>query len=215
MDDQRSAKLMNTAMNAAREGGKLALSLLGQPGYIRQKGPKDFATGSAVEVQNLIREILLRDFPQHGILAEEDPPDQVTEGEFQWIIDPIDGTTNYHRRVPFFAISIALRRGQEYLLGVVYDPSRDDLFHARRGHGAFLNDSLLQVSTKVEAYESFIGTDWPSAPLDRENSIRSIPVAMGDALSLRTFGSPALGICYVAAGYLEAYYHLALKLWDV
>lgn len=215
MDDQLSVQLMDTAREAARKGGKLALSLLGRPGYLRQKGPRDLVTGSAVEVQACIREVIERDFPDHGVLAEEDPPERVTEGEYQWIIDPIDGTTNYHRRLPIFAISIALRRRERFVLGVVYDPNRDELFHARRGQGAFLNGRPIRVGTKVEAYESFIGTDWPRAPQQREDGLRSVAVAMGDALTVRTLGSPALGLCYVAAGYLDAYYHLALNLWDV
>ncbi|MCZ7573527.1 MAG: inositol monophosphatase [Ardenticatenaceae bacterium] len=215
MDEQLNARLTDTAVEAAREGGKLALSLLGRPGYIKQKGPRDLMTGSTLEVQSRIRAILQRDFPDHGILAEEDPPEQVTDGEFQWVVDPIDGTTNYYRRVPLFAIAIALRHKQRFELGVVYDPNRDELFHASHGRGAFLNNRPIRVSTKVEAYESFIGTDWPNSPQIREDGVRSVAVAMADALSVRTMGSPALGLCYVAAGYLDAYYHLALNLWDV
>ena len=215
MDEQLSAQLMGTAVEAARQGGQLAMSLLGRPGYIKQKGPRDLVTGSTLDVQARIREIIQRDFPQHGILAEEGSPDSVTQGEFQWIIDPIDGTTNYYRRLPPFAVSIALRQGKRVLLGVVYDPTRDELFHACRGQGAFLDEKRIRVTSKSEAYEAFIGTDWPNAPLDRQDSLRAAAVIIDEALSLRTLGAPALGLCYVAAGYLDTYYHLALNLWDV
>lgn len=215
MDDELGAQFMDTAVEAAREGGQLALSLLGQPGYVKHKGVRDLVTGSTLEVQARIQEVIQRDFPQHGILAEEDTPDSAVEGEFQWIIDPIDGTTNYYRRLPPFAVAIALRQGQRVLLGVVYDPARDELFHARWGQGAFLNEKPIRVSRKSEAYDAFIGTDWPCAPQERQDSVGAAAMAIGEALSLRTLGAPALGLCYVAAGYLDAYYHLALKLWDV
>ncbi len=232
MDDQLSAQLLDTAMEAARTGGELALSLLGQPGYVKQKGPRDLVTGSVLEVQARIREILQRDFPQHGILAEEDPSlplvlptlrpcsgqavgEGQEAGEFQWIVDPIDGTTNYYRRMPPFAVSVALRQGRRVLLGVVYDPTRNELFHAQRGQGAFINEKPIRVSSKVDAYEAFIGTDWPHAPQERQDSLAAAGIVIGEALSLRTLGAPALGLCYVAAGYLDVYYHLALGVWDV
>lgn len=215
VDVQFGAQLMDTAVEAAREAGQLALRQLGRPGYIRQKGPRDLVTGSTMEVQARIREIIQRDFAEHSILSEEDPPGAVQEGEFQWIVDPIDGTVNYYRGLPPFAISIALRQGPRFLLGVVYDPTRDDLFQGHRRQGAFLNGKRIRVSSKSEAYEAFIGTDWPNTPLERQDSLRAASVVIDEALSLRTLGAPALGLCYVAAGYLDIYYHLALNLWDV
>lgn len=214
-NNHQSDQLMDVAVEAAREGGQLAVSLLGQPRYVKQKGPRDLVTGSTLDVQTRIQEIIQRDFPQHGILAEEDAPDNMTEGEFQWIIDPIDGTTNYYRQLPPFAVAVALRQGQRVLLGAVYDPTRGELFHARRGQGAFLNGKSIHVSSKSSAYEAFIGTDWPNNPQERQDSLGAASIAISEALSLRTMGAPALGLCYVAAGRLDVYYHLALNLWDV
>jgi myo-inositol-1(or 4)-monophosphatase len=215
MGDQPDTDFMATAVEAARAGGALALRLLGQPGYIKQKGPRDVVTGSVLEIEARIREIIQNDFPEHHLITEEQQPESDSDAEVQWIVDPIDGTANYYRRFPAFAVSIAVRRRSRMLLGVVYDPMHDELFQARRGQGAYLNDKRLHVTSKSEAYEAFIGTDWPNAPRDREDGLRAAAIVIDEALSLRTLGAPALGLCYVAAGYLDMYFHLALSLWDI
>ncbi|MFQ5856446.1 MAG: inositol monophosphatase family protein [Anaerolineae bacterium] len=207
--------MLETAIRAAREAGQVALANLHKPQKLRIKGLRDFVTDGVVEVQDKITEVISQEFPNHSFLTEEGNETPEVEEGLQWIIDPIDGSTNYHRGLFPFAISIALRRGVHPLLGVVYDPYHDDLFRAQRRHGAFLNDKPLRISTEDELEMAVVGTDWPRAVDKRAEHIRVTEVMLGEVITLRTLGSPALGLCYVAAGYLEAYYHLSLNLWDV
>jgi myo-inositol-1(or 4)-monophosphatase len=213
MDEKR---MMETALRAAREAGQIALSNFHQPKKVHVKGLRDFVPEGTLETQSKIKEIISQDFPDHNFLAEEGDDLPETQEGFQWIIDPIDGSTNYSRDLPFFAISIALRRGVHPLLGVVYDPYHDDLFRAQKHHGAFLNDKPLQIiMSEFDLDEAVVGTDWPRAVGKRADHIRVTEIMLREVITVRTLGSPALGLCYVAAGYLDAYYHLALNLWDV
>lgn len=208
--------MMETAIRAAREAGKIALAHFRRPQKVRIKGMRDFAPAAALEVQDKIQEIISQAFPDHNILAEEGTTIPELGQGLQWIIDPIDGSTNYVRGLPPFAISIALWRGTSPVLGVVYDPYHGDLFRAQKNHGAFLNDKALQMVTIEEDLETaVVGTDWPRAVDKRADHIRATEIMLREVITLRTIGSPALGICYVAARYLDAYYHLSLNLWDV
>jgi myo-inositol-1(or 4)-monophosphatase len=211
--------LLETAIAAAREAGALARARLGEPGYLRWKGIRDLVTGSVLEVQALLLERLRAAFPDHAILAEESADTPPADAEALWLVDPIDGTLNFAQGIPHFAICLGFRRRGVYRLGVVYDPCRDELFHAVRGRGAFLNGQPIvveQVGEGVEAYErAVVGTDWP-APLERRKEALLVTRLLNvEVLDLSAMGSPALGLCYVAAGRLHAYFHLDLRLWDV
>lgn len=136
-----------------------------------------------------------------------------------WIVDPIDGSTNFFRGLPSFAVSIGYRDASGFRVGVVYDPSRDELFSARTGDGAYLNGQRITVHFAGEgedAYDSsLIGTDLPGDTEGRVNALRAAMHVGNRMLGLVMLGSPALGLCYVAAGRLHAYFHLKLQLWDV
>jgi myo-inositol-1(or 4)-monophosphatase len=218
MDD---AARLETAIRAAREGGRIALAHLGNPLYFKVKDRRDLMIGAAVVVQDAIREMLLGAYPDDGFLGEEGPDDEElpVNADRLWIVDPIDGSTNFFRGVPHFGISIGFRDEYGFRIGVVYDPSRDELFSARFADGARLNGERITVHVPGEgedAYElSLIGTDLPGSTEGRLAGMRAATHVAGRMLDLVMMGSPALGLCYVAAGRTHAYFHLKLHLWDV
>jgi myo-inositol-1(or 4)-monophosphatase len=215
------AARLELAVHAAREGGRVALAHLHDPLYFSIKGRRDLLVGAALAVQDTIRHVLLGACPNDGFLGEEGPDDEPLPvgAERLWIVDPIDGSINFFRGLPNFAVSIAFRDTHGVRVGVVYDPSRDELFSARFGDGARLNGERITVHVAGEgedAYESsLIGTDLPGDTQGRLNGLRAATHVGNRMLGLIMLGSPALGLCYVAAGRLHAYFHLKLQLWDV
>lgn len=219
MDDNR---LMETAIRSAREAGRLAISRLGNPGYQKWKGPHNIQVGAALEVQQRIVEIIRAEFPDHTFLLEESdelPAFDLDNPSNLWIIDPIDGSLNFYQGIPFFAISIGFREAGRYKLGVVYDPCRDELFQALRGHGAKLNGQTIivnQISEGMEAFErSFVAADWASDFGRVKETLNIAALMVPQTTSHNFLGSPALALCYIAAGRLHGYYHLELNLWDI
>ncbi len=215
MDDNR---LMEIAVRAAREAGKLAVSRLGDPGYQKWKGAHNIQVGAALDVQQRIVEIIRAEFPDHAFLLEESDEQPPQDAPHLWIVDPIDGSLNFYQEIPFFAISIGFREEGRYELGVVYDPCRDELFQALRGQGAKLNGKTIivnQISEGMEAFErSFIATDWPTDYARIKESLGIAAMVVAQTTQLSFLGSPALALCYIAAGRLHGYYHLQLNLWD-
>jgi len=211
--------LLDTALAAAHEAGALARERLGQPGYRRWKGVRDLVTGSVIDVQSLLLARLRAAYPDHAILAEEEASTPPADAEALWVVDPIDGTLNFAQGIPHFAICVAFRYQGLYQLGVVYDPCADELFHAVRGGGAFLNGQPIvveQVKEGSEAYEAaVVGTDWPARLDRRKEALLLARILNVEVTDLSVMGSPALGLCYVGAGRLHAYVHLDLQLWDV
>jgi myo-inositol-1(or 4)-monophosphatase len=215
------AERLELAILAAREGGRVALAHRDDPLYFTVKARRDLLVGAALKVQDAVRDVLLRACPDDGFLGEEGPDDEPLPvgAEQLWIVDPIDGSVNFFRGLPNFAVSIAFRDSRGVRVGVVYDPSRDELFSARFGDGARLNGERITVHVAGEgedAYESsLIGTDLPGDTEGRLNGLRAATHVGNRMLGLIMLGSPALGLCYVAAGRLHAYFHLKLQLWDV
>lgn len=199
----------------------MALAHLGQPLYFSIKDRRDLLVGASIVVQDAIRQMLIDAFPEDGFLGEEGPDDEVlpVNAERLWIVDPIDGSANFFRGLPQFAISIGYRDAYGFRVGVVYDPSLDELFAARFGDGARLNGVRINVHVPgdaEDAYESsLIGTDLPGDTEGRMEGLRAASQVGNRMLGLIMLGSPALGMCYVAAGRLHAYFHLKLHLWDV
>jgi myo-inositol-1(or 4)-monophosphatase len=213
-------QVLDTAILAARTGGQLALDRLGKPGFEKHKGPRDVVAGAVLDVQARIVEVIRQQFPDDHFLLEEAEAPQDEQADPLWIVDPIDGSLNFLHGLPLFAVSIAYREGGNYRVGVVYDPSRDEMFYAVNGNGAFLNGRPIQVdafSDGREAWEqAFVGTDWRGDTEAIRKALRMARFEAGETLQLIVLGSPALGMCYVAAGRLHAYYGLEhLKLWDV
>lgn len=211
--------ILSTAIAAARTGGEVARELLGNPGYKRWKGLGNLTVGASLDVQRTVVEALLERFPDHTVLAEESEPRPPVGPGPTWVLDPIDGSVNFSQGIPVFTISLAYWEDGFYQVGVVYDPVRDELFHATLGGGARLNDQPIGVSQFSEGIEAFqnavVGTDWPYTLERRQEAFLVAKMIGCETVGLTALGSPALGICYVACGRLHGYFHLELELWDV
>ena len=219
MEEPDDAHILDTAIRAARSGGKVALELLGRPQDLRWKGMRDPQIGAALAVQRAILLEIERDFPDHAVLAEESEARPSADADPLWIVDPIDGSVNYLQGLPCFSISIGFMSKGIYRVGVVYDPCRDELFRGVVRQGAWLNDVPIvveQISEAAEAFEkAVIGIDWPHEGRPRAQSLHIAQILATHALALNVMGSPALALCYLAAGRLHAYFHLELEIWDV
>jgi myo-inositol-1(or 4)-monophosphatase len=215
------AQALEIATRAAFRSGRIALARLGDPGYLTWKGQRDVVSGAAVDVQNAIVEVLRRECPDDAILAEEGPEDEALDvgAERLWIVDPICGTLNFLRGIPFFAISIALRVEGVLRVGVVYDPVRDETFAARAGEQATLNGkptSVLAVSLGPEFWqEASVATDLPLSGPRRSQALRIFSAHAHEVMSISILGSPALALAYVASGRLHAYWNVDARPWDV
>ncbi len=205
---------LEAALAAARRAGDVLREGFGARHQVRFKGEVDIVTETDERAEEVIREALLWAYPSYGMLAEEGG-EKAGEDDARWIVDPLDGTTNYAHGLPLFAVSIALEKAGEVVAGVVHDPMRQETFVAERGRGARLNDEILGVSETDELVRALIVTGFP---YDREE----VPAALDlfGRLSMRTqsmrrLGSAALDLCYVAAGRLDAYYERGGYAWDV
>jgi myo-inositol-1(or 4)-monophosphatase len=207
---------LETAITTAREAGELLSRRLQDTHDIRRKGERDVVTEVDLEAQSLIVERLQADFPSHAIWAEEGDAARVgAHGGYTWIVDPLDGTNNYSRQHPTFAVSIGLARGGDVLLGAVYEPLRDFLFHGQRGHGAFVNGRRLRVSPVMDWSQALIACDWARNQPTRAQVLRMVDILVPEVLTFRALGAAALGFCYVAAGWLDGYFSLHLSPWDM
>jgi myo-inositol-1(or 4)-monophosphatase len=207
--------VLETAIEAARQVGQILLERFGRSQEIRVKGLRDIVTEADLAAQAKAVEVIRSRYPDHDIWGEE--LDQTPGGvsDYCWIVDPLDGTTNYSRGYPCFSVSIALSYRGEVILGVVYDPIRDQLFRAQRGQNAYLNDEKIRVSAVDRLIDALIGLDWAHKQELRSKMARLVAEVAPKVGTLRNTGSAALGLCSVAAGWTDAYFHLSLKPWDV
>ena len=211
--------MLNVAIKAARAAGSIInrAALDVEAVRISQKQVNDFVTEVDHASEAAIIETLLSAYPDHGILAEESGSQHGNpHADHIWIIDPLDGTTNFIHGFPVYCVSIALQVRGRIEQAVVYDPSRNDLFTATRGRGAFLNDRRIRVSKRTQLRECLISTGFPFRPGDNFNNYL---LMMGDVMQktagLRRPGSAALDLAYVAAGFTEAFFETGLSPWDV
>src|SRR5919201_3013921 len=215
------AQALEVAVRAARRGGDVAMARLGKPDYMRWKGHRDVVNGASIEVQDAILDVLHRETPRFGVLAEEGPEDEAVplEAEYLWIVDPICGSLNYVQGIPYFGVSIALRTQGAIRVGAVYDPSRDEMFAASLSSHSTLNGETIGVQQISEGYDAFekawVGTDWPADQDKQDQAMKIAAIMARQIITLRALGSPALGICNVASGRLHAYWALDLKIWDL
>ncbi|WP_096700349.1 inositol monophosphatase family protein [Magnetospirillum sp. 15-1] len=213
----RSA-LLNVMMGAAR---KAARNLVRDYGEIEQlqvskKGPADFVSSADLRAEKTLRAELKKARPGFGFLLEEGGEVAGDDKSHRWIIDPIDGTTNFLHGIPNFCISIALERDGELFAGVVYQPLGDEMFHAEKGAGAFLNEHRLRVSARRKLEETLIATGIPFIGRPgHETFLRELGAVMGQVAGIRRFGSAALDLAYVAAGRCDGYWETGIQPWDI
>ena len=195
------------AGDVIREGAQRSIE-------VHSKGLRDLLTDVDLVAERIIVQAIAEQHPDHDVLTEETLPGR-RSSRYCWVIDPLDGTGNFSRRLPFFSTSIALTIDDQPVVGAVYDPMRDQLFTASLGGGATLNGQPLEVTDNTDLIQCVIGLDWTRAPVTRAATVRGIANLTPVVGSLRICGSAALGICYVGAGILDAYWHMELSAWDV
>lgn len=183
---------------------------------VSMKGAGDFVSKADIKAEQIIRDILMEARPNYGWLAEESEETEGRDGMHRWIVDPLDGTTNFLHGLPHWAVSIALERKGEIVSAVVYDPAKDEMFTAEKGSGAWMNDRRLRVSGRREMIAMIFATGVPFAgskllPKTLQELARLMPRCAG----VRRWGAAALDLAYVAAGRYDGFWERGIKPWDV
>ncbi|MBW3013236.1 inositol monophosphatase [Candidatus Woesearchaeota archaeon] len=204
--------MMDIAIKAAKAGGKILMSHYKKEHHVHSKGPLEIFTEVDVLSETEIKKIIKKAFPKHGILGEEEGK---TEGDsdYVWIIDPLDGTNNYQNQIDFFNVSIAVAKGNELIIGVVYDPVRDELFAAEKDKGATLNGKEIKVRQRTALNHCMLATN-PASTLNKFKSVQYRRF-WHKLRAPRIIGAKALELAYVACGRLDIYYNTSTFLWDV
>ena len=211
--------MLNIAIKAARAAGAIInrASLDLERLQVNSKAPNDFVTEVDHAAEAAIIDTLLAAYPGHAILAEESGSARgARDSEYVWIIDPLDGTTNFIHGLPTYAVSIGLAFRNQIQQAVVYDPTRNDLFYASKGRGAFLNDKRLRVSKRTRMADALIGTGFPFRKGDDlGHYLKILEAVMKGCAGIRRPGAAALDLCYVAAGWYDGFFETGLSPWDV
>ena len=181
----------------------------------REKGPCDLVTEADLAAQEAVRSVVLGAFPDHDFLGEEDTAALVRRSPYRWIVDPLDGTTNYVHGVPNYAVSVALEHEGRLLVGTVYDPSADECFTAIRGEGAQLNNQPIRVSDISDLSQALVSVSFPARVELGSRPMQDFEKIIVRAQAVRRSGSAAINLCYVACGRFDAYFARETKAWDV
>jgi len=183
---------------------------------VSRKGPADFVSTADHKAEKTLRAELSRARPAFGFLMEESGATPGSDEKHRWIVDPLDGTTNFLHGIPHFCISIALEREGEIVAGVIYEPTRDEMFWAEKGVGAYMNDRRLRVSGRSKLEDAVIGTGIPFRERGHHESyLQSLSQVMATTAGVRRMGSAALDLAYVAAGRYDGYWEFGLSIWDI
>ncbi len=206
---------LEAAIGAARSAGDLLRSNFGSKDLdVSSFEAHDIKLDLDVKSQDLITKLLLDQFPDHALYGEEGIAGKA-DSEFQWIVDPIDGTVNYFYGIPHFCISIALRQGQEIIVGVIYDPMRDELWQVQAGGDALLNGEVIRVSPRLKLADAVMSVGFSKTITTINSGLPLLEQYVKRARKCRLMGSAALDLAYVACGRLDAYIEQAVSLWDV
>lgn len=214
----RSA-ILNVMGNAAFKAARGLVRDFGEVEHLQvsKKGPGDFVSTADKKAEETLFNELKKARPSYGFIMEESgtvPGDE----DFTWIIDPLDGTTNFLHGIPHFSISIGLKKGHDIVAGIVYDPIKDEMFYAEKGGGAFMNERRLRVSGRQKLQEALLATGIPYAlhsEKERKTFQKTLDKVMPLVAGIRRYGSAALDLAYVAAGRYEGYWEPSLKSWDM
>jgi myo-inositol-1(or 4)-monophosphatase len=207
--------IMEVAIDAALKGGEVLLSRLGSSNNIRFKGLINMVTETDILSERAIVDAIRGSYPDHQIMAEEGVAEE-GRSDYKWIIDPLDGTTNYAHGYPVFSVSIALEVRGEVVAGVVYNPMLKELFRAEKGKGAYLGDKRIKVSSTAKLIDSLLSTGFPYTRMTGgPSNLDYFNKAIMGCQEIRRDGSAALDLCYVAAGRFDGFWELLLNPWDV
>ena len=213
----RSA-LLNVMVQAAMKAGRSLARDFGevQNLQVSLKGPGDYVSQADRKAEDILYNELSKARPGYAFLMEERGPVEGDDGQHRWLIDPLDGTTNFLHGIPFFAISIALERQGQLVAGVIYNPAMDELYTAERGGGAFMNDRRLRVAARTKLSDSVIGTGIPHLGRPNHgNYLIELRHVMGEVAGVRRLGSIALDLAYVAAGRMDGFWEAGMNPWDL
>lgn len=221
-----NATFLNEVLTTARDAAKLAGSIIRdqytKPRQVTEKGPRDLVTDTDRAAQDAIIAIIHQRHPEHGFLAEEDITTHSThEGEWRipqdilWVIDPLDGTTNFTTGLPLSCVSIGVAMDGKCVAGVIYDPYRDELFAAAKGMGAFLNEVPLPPMPYVPLSRAVIAVDWAHHPSIRTRAVTMVERLAPKCQTVRALGTAALAQAYLASGRVQLYFNFGLQPWDV
>jgi myo-inositol-1(or 4)-monophosphatase len=213
-----NSALMNVMVKAARRAGRSLKRDLGEVEHLQvsMKGPANFVTLADKRAEEMLYTDLSKARPGYGFIGEEGGNREGTDKSHTWIVDPLDGTTNFLHGIPHFAISIGLARDGVVIAGLIYNPANDDLYMAEKGGGAFLNDTRLRVAGRKQLNECVIACGLPHIGRgDHEQSRREMSALQPKVAGLRRFGAASLDLAFVAAGRLDGYWERKLQPWDI
>lgn len=212
-----NTEILSTAEKAAREAGSFLASLKdeGSDIEVSQKGDFDYVTSADLRSEEIIKDVILSRFPSHSFLSEEGGLCE-GEGDGKWVVDPLDGTTNYMCSFPFYSVSVAFMKDRKVEVGVVFDPGRDELFCAVSGSGAFMNGKAIKVNSVRDLSRSIVLSGLPSSARGRlDLYLECLREMYTMSLGVRRSGSAALDLCYTAVGRADCFWELNLKPWDI
>jgi len=209
--------MLNVAVMAARRGGDTLIRQMPKLSKLKveQKGRNDFVSEADLAAERAVIATIQKHYPDHAILAEESGAQG--ESEYTWVIDPLDGTTNFLHSFPVFCVSVALMHNGRVEHGVVYDPLRQELFTASRGQGAQLDGHKIRVTGRVDLERALLGTGFPfrDSNMAIPPYMKMLEKAIKETAGIRRGGAAALDLCYVAAGRLDAFWETGLAIWDI
>ena len=209
---------LNVMMKTARKAGRGLLKDFGEVENLQvsSKGPGDFVSRADKAAEALIKEELMHARPSYGFLGEEGNEIDGEDPTRRWIVDPLDGTTNFLHGLPHWAVSIALEHKGQIVAGVIYDPVKDEMFYAEKGGGAWLNESRLRVSARSKMIESIFATGLPfGGRADLPEALQDLARLSPTCAGIRRFGAAALDLAYVAAGRYDGFWERGLHAWDI
>ncbi len=207
---------LQTCEKAVRAAGATIQGWIGKTS-VQHKGPADFVTEADFAAQEVVKTTVLQAFPQHSVLGEEDQlaGDTPSRTEYRWIVDPLDGTTNFVHGIPHYAVSLALEHRGQILVGAVFDPSLDECFTAALGQGAFLNGRPIHTSDATQLSEVIAGTGFPAKLQPHSPDLLVFNKALFRCQGVRRTGSASLNLCDVAAGRFGVLWGFSTKIWDI
>ena len=201
------------AIKAALKSGHFIKKSVGKIAAISYKGRDNIVTDVDKKSENIIISMIRAHFPEHSILSEEKGKID-TKSSYKWVIDPLDGTTNFAHAFPFFSVSIALEKAGEIIVGVVYDPMRDELFFAQSGKGAYLNNRRIKVSGTKKLSAAFLATGFSYGRRRKDRNVANFRKFLLGTMGVRRAGSAALDLSYVACGRFDGFWEMDLHPWD-